>query len=606
MNKLNEAVYHAGLIEENLEGKISSMPNSEKQASRYSNLLKKNERFSEDAAWMNRAVVMAKNTPIWLAQISAQTGKDIVRLDEIPDEILENLANFGITVVWLVGLWERSKISKKIKRMIGQENPEASAYSIRSYNVAENLGGDEALKILQKRAASFGLRIGADMVPNHTAIDAEWLLENPELYISTEKIPIKQYTFSGPDLTEKADEIEIVIEDHYRNQSDAAVVFKYRNKKNGKARYIYHGNDGVETPWNDTAQLDFTKPEVRSKVIDELVRLAKIFPMLRLDAAMLLIRQHVQRLWFPQKGEKSHIPSRQENGLSRQAFEELMPKEFWLEAKERLEIEAPDTLLVAEAYWTLESFFAHSLGMHKVYNVDFMRNLANENNKSLRESIKAALIFDPRLLKRQANYLSNPDEDSASNSFGKGDKYFGACTLLAVMPGIPLFAHGQIEGYHEKYVMDRFEPFSDELKDEKLIARHHKKISPLLRRRDLFCGIGNFRIYDAIDNGGNLLEHVYCITNGLGSDRVLVLFNNSHEKQIGRVNLSASYKATGKLRTESMAEALGIADGKKGNFREFPLGNPIRFDIEEILERGLNVNLLPYESKIYWNVDGPS
>ena len=39
-------------------------------------------------AWMPGAVLIAKSTYVWLAQLSKQHGRHIGRLDEIPDEEL--------------------------------------------------------------------------------------------------------------------------------------------------------------------------------------------------------------------------------------------------------------------------------------------------------------------------------------------------------------------------------------------------------------------------------------------------------------------------------------------------------------------------------------
>ncbi len=50
--------------------------------------------------------------------------------------------------------------------------------------------------------------------------------------------------------------------------------------------------------------------------------------------------------------------------------------------------------------------------------------------------------------------MSNPDERTAIDQFGTGDKYFGVCTLLATLPGLPMFGHGQIEGFTERYGME--------------------------------------------------------------------------------------------------------------------------------------------------------
>ncbi len=39
-------------------------------------------------------------------------------------------------------------------------------------------------------------------------------------------------------------------------------------------------------PWNDTAQLDYTKAEVRQAVIETILHVARMFPIIRFDAAM--------------------------------------------------------------------------------------------------------------------------------------------------------------------------------------------------------------------------------------------------------------------------------------------------------------------------------
>ena len=50
--------------------------------------------------------------------------------------------------------------------------------------------------------------------------------------------------------------------------------------------------------------------------------------------------------------------------------------------------------------------------------------------------------------------MNNPDEGTAGDQFGNGDNYFGVATLLATMPGLPMFGHGQFEGFSEKYGME--------------------------------------------------------------------------------------------------------------------------------------------------------
>ncbi len=102
----------------------------------------------------------------------------------------------------------------------------------------------------------------------------------------------------------------------------------------------------------------------------------------------------------------------------------------------------------------MEGYFVRTLGMHRVYNSAFMVMLRDEDNAKYRSVIKNTLEFDPDIMKRYVNFMSNPDERTAIDQFGKGDKCFGVATMMATLPGLPMFGHGQIEGFTEKYGMD--------------------------------------------------------------------------------------------------------------------------------------------------------
>jgi hypothetical protein len=134
------------------------------------------EAFSQDRDWMPRLVLIAKNTYVWLDQLSKEYKQEIHRLDQIPDAEIQTLARRGITGLWLIGLWERSSASAKIKQLCG--NPEAisSAYSLHSYDVASDLGGYSAYEKLRDQAKRFGIRLASDMVPNHMGIDSDWVI----------------------------------------------------------------------------------------------------------------------------------------------------------------------------------------------------------------------------------------------------------------------------------------------------------------------------------------------------------------------------------------------------------------------------------------------
>ena len=62
------------------------------------------------------------------------------------------------------------------------------------------------------------------MVPNHMGIDSRWVVEHPDWFLSVPEPPYPAYTFTGPDLSSDA-RVQVILEDHYWDDSDAAVVF---------------------------------------------------------------------------------------------------------------------------------------------------------------------------------------------------------------------------------------------------------------------------------------------------------------------------------------------------------------------------------------------
>jgi hypothetical protein len=316
--------------------------------------------------------------------------------------------------------------------------------------------------------------------------------------------------------------------------------------------------------WNDTAQLDYLNPEVREAVIQAILGVARRASVIRFDAAMTLARVHVQRLWHPLPGDGGAIPSRAERAASPSAFDAAMPREFWREVVERVQAEAPDTLLLAEAFWMMEGYFVRGLGMHRVYNSAFMHMLRDEDNAGYRQSLQNVLAYSPAILERFVNFMNNPDEETAVHQFGTGDKYFGICTLLATLPGLPMFGHGQVEGFAEKYGMEAARAYADESADTGFVAHHERVIVPLLRRRDLFSGAAHFALYDLVTDAGRVDENVFAFTNrSPNGARALVIYNNRFERTAGHLHHSCAINVAApdgepRLEHRALADALGL------------------------------------------------
>ena len=564
------------------------------------------EAFSSDSAWMPQLVLMAKSTYVWLDQLSRRHGREIRTLDAIPEEELARLASWGVTGLWFIGLWERSVASERIKRMRGNADAVASAYALDDYRIADDLGGETAYATLRDRAWQHGIRLASDMVPNHMGIDSRWVIEHPEWFLSLSEPPYPAYTYGGPDLSPDP-RVGVVLEDHYWDDSDAAVVFKRFDRETGDERYVYHGNDGTSFPWNDTAQLDFRSPAVREHVIEVILDVARRFPVIRFDAAMVLAKKHIQRLWWPLPGAGGGIPSRAQHAMTQEAFDQQMPVEFWREVVDRVAAEVPGTLLLAEAFWMLEGYFVRTLGMHRVYNSAFMHMLRDEDGAGYRRLIRETLEFDPEILKRYVNFMSNPDEETAIEQFGKGDKYFGVAMVMATLPGLPMLGHGQVDGFGEKYGMEFRRARLDEQPDPRLLERHQREVFPLFHRRSWFAEANDFLLYDLVTDGGGVDEHVLAYTNGTGPTRSLVVYHVRFGSTAGTIRESVPYarkSASGSKRLvrRSLAEGLGLPDDPAMfvTVRDARTGLAYLRSCHELWERGWWLALDAYQGHAFW------
>lgn len=578
------------------------------QAYSFENLMNEYERFSADSEWMPNVILMAKTVLVWLDQLSKQYGYAITRLDQIPDPELDRLRDEGFTGLWLIGLWERSKASKRIKQICGNPEAAASAYSLFDYEIAQNIGGWDALANLRQRLWQRGIRLASDMVPNHTGMDGDWVINHPDRFIQRRDNPFPQYTYNGENLSQDG-RISLYLEDHYYSKNDCSVVFKRVDNQTGDTRYIYHGNDGTGLPWNDTAQIDFLNPEAREAVMQEILHVAQNFPIIRFDAAMVLAKKSIRRLWYPEPGHGGDIATRSETGLSTQQFNDAIPNEFWREVVDRVARECPDTLLLAEAFWMMEGYFVRTLGMHRVYNSAFMNMLKKEENQKYRDTIKNTINFDPQILKRYVNFMNNPDEETAIAQFGDGDKYFGCCTLMVTMPGLPMFGHGQIEGYTEKYGMEYTKAYKNESPNQYLVDRHWREIFPLMKKRYLFSGVENFYLYDLWQDGA-VNENVFAYSNGCGNERTLVFYNNKYDRAYGWIKQSDPFAVkTGngdeiRLETRSISEGLCLSgeDDKYVIFQEHRSGLWFIRKSSEVCEKGMFVMLNGFEYQVYMNI----
>jgi glycosidase len=320
------------------------------------------------------------------------------RFNDITHSDLAYFRRLGFSHVWLMGIW---RISPEVLAISKRFNPafEGSPYAVPAYEVNPELGDEDDLASLRARAHREGLRILVDFVPNHTAIDAPLIDEHPDFYISY-----------NPEAREERSEW------YFTTASD---------------RLIAYGRDPYFPPWVDTAQLDYSNPELRRHQTHVLGRLASLADGVRCDMAMLLLREQIKQLWFPRK--------------SWEWFNARMPDEFWRHAIADTRRVNPEFLFIAEAYWGKEPYL-QQLGFDYTYNKTLYDRLAGRGWDALVDYLE---MTSREFLFHSLHFIENHDEERAQHIFGP-DMHRQVAALVVTLPGAPLIHQGQMEGWREK------------------------------------------------------------------------------------------------------------------------------------------------------------
>jgi glycosidase len=360
--------------------------------------------------------------------------------DQIEDAELRGLVDLGFDWIWTMGIWRISPAVLEISKRFAHDF-EGSPYAIADYEVSPELGGEPAFRRFVERAHRAGLRVMADFVPNHIAIDSPLIDAHPEWIIR-----------SNP---RHRDEHPNDYFDHPRGR-------------------FAHGKDPFFPGWIDTAQLDYAHPELRAHMVQVVRRLGGMVDGLRCDMAMLVLRDQVKQQWWPR--------------ISTELFDHHFPGEFWPIAIETVRAERSDFVFMAEVYWDKESYL-QELGFDYTYNKKLYDILAH--HPSAGEVARYLATTPPAFLQRSVHFLENHDEERAAVRFGARSR--AAAVLSYAIPGVVFVHHGQMEGFHEKLPVQRVRPARREEPDAALLAFYQRLLArardPLFRNGEML-GLG--------------------------------------------------------------------------------------------------------------------
>ena len=270
-------------------------------------------------------------------------------------EDLPRIKSLGVDVIWLMPI-----------QPIGVKNRKGSLgsyYSIKDYKgVNPEFGTLEDVKALVKKAHELKMKVILDWVANHTAWDNNWVKED-----------INRYT---PDSL-------------------------------GHRPSVPKGTD-----WDDTADLDYTKPSTRAAMTDAMLYWLKTadFDGFRCDVAGMI------------------------------------PLDFWVSVRPKLEAVKPVFML---AEWGEPQ-------MHKAFNMTYAWDFLHVMNAIAKGEKKPAEVENylhkrDSLFKKQdllMYFITNHDENSWNKTefqrYGKNVKNFA--TLAYTLDGMPLLYSGQEVG----------------------------------------------------------------------------------------------------------------------------------------------------------------
>jgi glycosidase len=345
------------------------------------------------------------NTLLWINEMSSAYGRPIT-LGTVPEEELDKIDTLGFDMVWLMGVWTRSPLARRIAwdtpylhaeyraalPDYTQSDVVASPYAVLDYTVDPHLGGDDELAALRARLQERGIRLVLDFIPNHLACDHRWLAEHPDYFVQG----------TDADLHQQPDRF-------------------FRSSDNGPV--VAYGRPPYHFVWTDTAQLDYRRARTRAAMTALLLDAARHCDGLRCDMAMLVTREIFALSWGG-------------------AFEDPAA-EFWTAAIAAVRERYPGFCLIAEVYDMDRNmgYVLQQSGFDFTYDKLIYDRIAANDTAGIRTHLGAELSYQQRLVR----FIENHDEARALDTMGM-ERYRPGAVLFATLPGLKLFHHGQLEG----------------------------------------------------------------------------------------------------------------------------------------------------------------
>ncbi len=480
--------------------------------------------------------ILELNTRVWLKK------KKLNSLAEIPDSQIDEWRELGFDFVWLMGIW---KTNKDIVAQYCFEPELVSSYTnaLKDWRTEDIIGSPYSIDCYE---------INPDL-----GSEAELIRFRERLHRKGIKLIldfVSNHLSIGSRLVKEKKEIFLPA-DEYLFRNDPYTFFKspYNSKE-----YFAHGRDPLFPPWKDTVQINFYSDAARKFLIQTLISISDFCDGVRCDMAMLSLNNIFYNTWI---------------GALRKYGYEKPEKEFWAEAISTVKTAKPEFVFIAEAYWDLE-WQLQQLGFDFTYDKRLLDRLAGNDIKSVKDHLHADRDFQ----QKSVRFIENHDEERAASKFGK-ERSLAAATMVSTIQGMILYYDGQFEGKKIKLpVQLGREPFE---KEDNRIKNYYYKLLRITKHSAFRKG--EWRMLDSMPAAAtdfsfeNILIWKWKYENHL----VIVAVNYSNSTSRCRV----------KFETPKEKMIINLND----------VLNSVSYErsVEEIDERGLYIELKPYNSHIF-------